>query len=165
MTRRNRARDSAGTAQAVLGHAGPGARLVFSSGRHVRRDDRDRCSRRFLRVVAAFGPIARLSRFADLRVQEEACRRVFESDTRWTLVRGSDLEDEAPVRACPVSRPRPAPSPTDEPSRGLPPLTGSSRVSPAGSFLVLGSTPTEGPCRNRAFDEAKSESAAVNGPP
>ena len=40
-----------------------------------------------------FGPLARLTRFADLNDQVEACRRVFASDTRWTVVRGSDLEE------------------------------------------------------------------------
>jgi hypothetical protein len=40
-----------------------------------------------------FGPISRLARFADLDDQVEACRRVFASDTRWTVVRGSDLEE------------------------------------------------------------------------
>jgi hypothetical protein len=30
---------------------------------------------------------------ADLDDQVEACRRVFASDTRWTVVRGSDLEE------------------------------------------------------------------------
>ena len=40
-----------------------------------------------------FGPVARLVRFADLDDQVEGCRRVFESDTRWTVVRGSDLEE------------------------------------------------------------------------
>ena len=39
------------------------------------------------------GPLARLARFADLDDQVEACRRVFASDTRWTVVRGSDLEE------------------------------------------------------------------------
>jgi hypothetical protein len=43
--------------------------------------------------VAAFGLIARLLRVADLDDQVEACRRVFASDTRWTVVRGSDLEE------------------------------------------------------------------------
>ncbi len=33
--------------------------------------------------------------FADLDDQIEACRRVFASDTRWTVVRGSDLEEGA----------------------------------------------------------------------
>src|SRR5918911_964685 len=41
----------------------------------------------------AGGRLARLARFADLDDQVEACRRVFASDTRWTVVRGSDLEE------------------------------------------------------------------------
>ena len=44
-------------------------------------------------IVNVFGPLARLARFADLDDQAEACRRVFASDTRWTVVRGSDLEE------------------------------------------------------------------------
>jgi hypothetical protein len=43
--------------------------------------------------VSLFGRVAKLARFADLEDQVEACRRVFESDTRWTVVRGSDLEE------------------------------------------------------------------------
>jgi hypothetical protein len=38
-------------------------------------------------------PARGLVRFADLDDQVEACRRVFASDTRWTVVRGSDLEE------------------------------------------------------------------------
>lgn len=34
-----------------------------------------------------------MTRFADLDDQVEACRRVFASDTLWTVVRGSDLEE------------------------------------------------------------------------
>ena len=84
---------SSGTAQAVLDHAQPGARLVFSSGWHITRDGQDVYAwklRLFLKVVT---PLARLVRFADLDDQVEACRRVFSSDTRWTVVRGSDLEE------------------------------------------------------------------------
>ena len=84
---------SSGTAQAVLDHAQPGARLVFSSGWHITRDGQDVYSwklRLFLKVVT---PLARLVRFADIDDQVEACRRVFSSDTRWTVVRGSDLEE------------------------------------------------------------------------
>jgi hypothetical protein len=44
-------------------------------------------------LVNVLGPLARLARFADLDDQVEACRRVFESGTRWTVVRGSDLEE------------------------------------------------------------------------
>jgi hypothetical protein len=84
---------SSGTAQAVLDHAQPGARLVFSSGWHITRDGQDVYAwklRLFLKVVT---PLARLVRFADLDDQVEACQRVFASDTRWTVVRGSDLEE------------------------------------------------------------------------
>ena len=84
---------SSGTAQAVLDHAEPGARLVFSCGWHITRDGQDVYSRRLRWVVKVFGPLARLVRFADLDDQVEASRRVFESDTRWTVVRGSDLEE------------------------------------------------------------------------
>jgi hypothetical protein len=34
-----------------------------------------------------------LTRMIDIDDQIEACRRVFASDTRWTVVRGSDLEE------------------------------------------------------------------------
>jgi nucleoside-diphosphate-sugar epimerase len=84
---------SSGTAQAVLDHAEPGARLVFSSGWHITRDGQDVYSwklRLFMKVVT---PLARLVRVADLDDQVEACRRVFSSDTRWTVVRGSNLEE------------------------------------------------------------------------
>jgi uncharacterized protein YbjT (DUF2867 family) len=84
---------ASGTAQAVLDYARPGARLVFSCGWHITRDGRDVYSRAFLALVAVFGFLARLTRFADLRDQVEACRRIFTSDTRWTVVRGSDLEE------------------------------------------------------------------------
>ena len=82
-----------GTAQAVLDHAPPGARLVFSCGWHISRDGQDRYSRRFRFFLAVFGWLARLLRFADIGDQVEACRRIFVSDTRWTVVRGSDLEE------------------------------------------------------------------------
>ena len=84
---------STGTAQAVLDHAEPGARLVFSSGWHITRDGQDVYSWQLKAIVKVFGPLARLVRFADLDDQVEACRRVFASDTRWTVVRGSDLEE------------------------------------------------------------------------
>jgi hypothetical protein len=86
---------STGTAQAVLDYAEPGARLVFSCGWHITRDGQDKYSPMFKAVVAAAGWLARLGRVADLADQVEACRRVFASDTRWTVVRGSDLEEGA----------------------------------------------------------------------
>jgi NAD(P)-dependent dehydrogenase (short-subunit alcohol dehydrogenase family) len=84
---------STGTAQAVLDYARPGARLVFSCGWHITRDGKDVYSWKLRTLVRVAGPLARLFRVADLDDQVEACRRVFESDTRWTVVRGSDLEE------------------------------------------------------------------------
>jgi hypothetical protein len=84
---------STGTAQAVLDHAPAGARLVFSCGWHITRDGQDVYSWKLKAKVKVLGPLARLVRFADLDDQVEACRRVFASDTRWTVVRGSDLEE------------------------------------------------------------------------
>lgn len=83
---------STGTAQAVLDYA-PGARLVFSCGWHITRDGRDVYSWKLKAFVRIFGWVARLGRIADLDDQVEACRRVFASNTRWTVVRGSDLEE------------------------------------------------------------------------
>ena len=82
-----------GTAQAVLDHAEPGARLVFSCGWHISRDGEDRYSWPFKAKVALLGLAGRLSRQVDLDDQVEATRRIFASDTRWTVVRGSDLEE------------------------------------------------------------------------
>src|SRR5439155_2996143 len=84
---------STGTAQAVLDYARPGARLVFSSGWHISLDGQDVYSWRLKALVKFGGWAGRVTRFADLNDQVEACRRVFASDTRWTLVRGSDLEE------------------------------------------------------------------------
>jgi hypothetical protein len=37
--------------------------------------------------------LGRLTRLVDIDDQVEACRRIFASDTLWTVVRGSDLEE------------------------------------------------------------------------
>ena len=81
------------TVQAVLDYASPGARLVFSCGWHITRDGQDAYSPIFLMTVKVVGWIARLFRAVDLNDQVEACRRVLASHTRWTVVRGSDLEE------------------------------------------------------------------------
>jgi hypothetical protein len=86
---------STGTAQAVLDFAAPDARLVFSCGWHITCDGQDRYSWTLRAFVAIVGTLARLVRFADLDDQVEACRRIFASQTRWTVVRGSDLEEGA----------------------------------------------------------------------
>ena len=82
-----------GTAQAVMDYARPEARLIFSCGWHITRDGRDVYSWKLKALVRVFGTLARLTRFADLDDQVEACRRIFASNTRWTVVRGSDLEE------------------------------------------------------------------------
>ena len=84
---------SSGTAQAVLDYARPGARLVFSCGWHITRDGQDVYSWKIEMLVKYIGGLARLMRLADLDDQVEACRRIFASDTLWTVVRGSDLEE------------------------------------------------------------------------
>lgn len=84
---------SSGTAQAVLDHSALDARLVFSCGWHITLDGQDEYSRGFRWFIRVFSRLARLARFADIDDQVEACRRVFASDTRWTVVRGSDLEE------------------------------------------------------------------------
>lgn len=84
---------SSGTAQAVLDHAPPEARLVFSCGWHIARDDRDVYSRTFKALVKASAVLGRLTRMVDVDDQVEACRQVFASDTQWTVVRGSSLEE------------------------------------------------------------------------
>jgi hypothetical protein len=86
---------AAGTAQAVLDYARPGARLVFSCGWHISRDGKDVFSRtlRWQEIAARW--IGRATGIIDIDDQIEACRRIFASDTLWTVVRGSDLEEGA----------------------------------------------------------------------
>ncbi|MBT2365058.1 NAD(P)H-binding protein [Streptomyces sp. ISL-10] len=84
---------ASGTAQAVLDHARPGARLVFSCGWHITRDGKDTYSRTFVTVLRIAARLAKLVRFAEIDDQVEACRRVFASGSRWTVVRGSNLEE------------------------------------------------------------------------
>lgn len=84
---------SSGTAQAVLDLSEPHARLVFSCGWHISKDGKDVYSKTFLRVVAFAGWLAKLLRVVDIADQVEACRRIFASDRKWTVVRGSRLEE------------------------------------------------------------------------
>jgi hypothetical protein len=84
---------ASGTAQAVLDYAEPGARLIFSCGWHITRDGQDVYSRTLKAEEKFAGWFGRLTRIVDIGDQVEACRRVFASDTRWTVVRGSDLEE------------------------------------------------------------------------
>ncbi len=60
---------------------------------HISKDGRDVYPLKLRFVVAIMGRVGRWLRFVDLSDQVEATRRVFDSDTRWTVVRGSDLEE------------------------------------------------------------------------
>jgi hypothetical protein len=84
---------ASGTAQAVLDFTEPQARLIFSCGWHITKDGQDVYTKSFKTMVAVFGWVARLLRLVDIDDQVEACRRIFASDRRWTVVRGSDLEE------------------------------------------------------------------------
>jgi len=84
---------SSGTAQAVLDYAQPGARLIFSCGWHITRDGKDVYPPSLKKQETLARWLGRLTRIVDIDDQVEACRRIFASDTRWTVVRGSDLEE------------------------------------------------------------------------
>ena len=84
---------SSGTAQAVMDFAKPGARLVFSCGWHISRDGKDVYSWKIKFIEKVIGPIIRFLRLVEIDDQIEAARRIFASDTQWTVVRGSDLEE------------------------------------------------------------------------
>ena len=88
-----------GTAQAVLDHAAPGARLIFSCGWHITRDGKDVYSWKLLTMEKVAGWLGAARRLVDLDDQVEACRRIFASDTRWTVVRGATWR-RARARAC-----------------------------------------------------------------
>jgi len=84
---------ASGTAQAVLDYARPQARLIFSCGWHISRDGQDVYPASLKRDEILARWIGRLTRLIDIDDQVEACRRIFASPTRWTVVRGSDLEE------------------------------------------------------------------------
>ncbi|MCA9553390.1 MAG: NAD(P)H-binding protein [Myxococcales bacterium] len=94
-------RYASGTAQAVLDFAEPDARLVFSCGWHITRDGKDTYSRGFKWMVKVFRFIGRALRWVDLDDQVAATDLIFHSKTRWTVVRGGDLE-EGPSQGLPV---------------------------------------------------------------
>ncbi len=84
---------SSGTAQAVLEYARPNARLIFSCGWHITLDGKDVYPASLKREETFARWFGRLTRMIDIDDQVEACRRIFASNTRWTVVRGSDLEE------------------------------------------------------------------------
>jgi hypothetical protein len=92
---------ASGTAQAVLDHAQSGARLIFSCGWHITLDGKDVYPPSIQREEKLARWLGRLTRLVDIDDQVEACRRIFASATRWTVVRGSDL-DEGDSQGLPV---------------------------------------------------------------
>ena len=84
---------SSGTAQAVLDHAQAGARLIFSCGWHITRDGKDVYPASLKREEKLVRLLGWLTRFVDIDDQLEACRRIFASNAKWTVVRGSDLAE------------------------------------------------------------------------
>ncbi len=90
-----------GTAQAVLDYVDARARLIFSCGWHISRDGKDVYPWTLNLQLAVMRPALKLFRIADIDDQVEACRRIFASERRWTVVRGSDLE-EGPSEGVPV---------------------------------------------------------------
>ncbi|CAG1772582.1 hypothetical protein BAC2_02705 [uncultured bacterium] len=84
---------SSGTAQAVLDYATPNARLIFSCGWHITYDGQDVYPPSLKREETIARWVSRLTHIIDIDDQVEACRRIFASNTRWTVVRGSDLEE------------------------------------------------------------------------
>lgn len=84
---------SSGTAQAVLDNAQEGARLIFSCGWHITQDGKDVYSKSFKRVLRFVAWIGKLFRLIEIKDQEKACKLIFGSDSLWTVVRGSDLEE------------------------------------------------------------------------
>jgi hypothetical protein len=84
---------SSGTAQAVMDFAEPGARLIFSCGWHISKDGKDVYSWKFSTLLKIFTSLGKFFRMVEIDDQVEASRRIFESDTQWTVVRGSSLEE------------------------------------------------------------------------
>jgi hypothetical protein len=77
----------------VLDFARSGARLVFSCGWHITKDGQDVYSQKLKVLLKAATWIGRALGAVEIDDQVEACRRIFASNTRWTVVRGSDLQE------------------------------------------------------------------------
>ncbi len=84
---------SSGTAQSVLDYAPQDARLIFSCGWHITRDGKDVYPPSIQKEEKITRWLTRIIPFVDIDDQVEACRRIFASKTKWTVVRGSDLEE------------------------------------------------------------------------
>jgi len=84
---------SSGTAQAIMDYARPGARLIFSCGWHISLDGQDVYPKSFQWLLKLATWAGRLTRMIDINDQVKAFELISASDTLWTAVRGSDLEE------------------------------------------------------------------------
>lgn len=84
---------SLGTARAVLEQSPPDARLVFSCGWHISQDGQDQYDWKMRALVTLVSPLARWLRLVDVEDQVRATNLIFQSQRKWTVVRGSDLEE------------------------------------------------------------------------
>ena len=84
---------ASGTAQAVLDFAEPDARLIFSCGWHISRDGKDQYSWKLKLIVKVGGWVAKKLGYVDINDQVEATEQIFNSNRKWTVIRGSDLEE------------------------------------------------------------------------
>jgi hypothetical protein len=92
---------SSDTAQAVLDFSKADARLIFSCGWHISMDGKDVIPWKIKAIVAILGPIGKLLMGVNLDDQVYATNLIFASDKKWTVVRGSDLE-EGPSQGLPI---------------------------------------------------------------
>lgn len=92
---------ASGTARAVLENADRGARLIFSCGIHITQDGKDRYSLRQRLLFGIFTFLGWATRMADISDQVRATDMIFASDTDWTVVRASTL-DEGESEGLPV---------------------------------------------------------------
>ena len=76
-----------------MDYARPDARLIFSCGWHISLDGQDVYSKNFQALMKISAWAGRAIRVVDIDDQAEAFRRIFASDSLWTAVRGSDLEE------------------------------------------------------------------------
>jgi hypothetical protein len=84
---------SSNTVRAVMAGAKPDARLIFSCGWHISRDGKDQYDWKIRFIVKFLSPVLRWLRLVDIADQDRACDLIFASDRKWTVVRGSDLEE------------------------------------------------------------------------
>lgn len=81
------------TAQAVLDYSKKDARLIFSCGWHISRDGKDVYDWKLKILLPVVSIITKALRLIDVNDQVVATNKIFSSNKKWTVVRGSDLEE------------------------------------------------------------------------